>query len=140
MSVCCRNSRNATEYIDYVKAWRDQFGIDGVYSDGLPEYDWLTAYEEVRMLRELFPAGSLIFHDTMHRPVAEFRPFLHTYATATLMAEGVKSDAGIYWQWPKAARQSPSSPVRFLPVSQYLLELASGVWVLECGVLTSREA
>ena len=30
--------------------------------------------------------------------------------------------------------------VRFLPVSQYLLELASGVWVLECGVLTSREA
>ena len=39
-----------------------------------------------------------------------------------------------------AARQSPSSPVRFLPVSQYLLELASGVWVLECGVLTSREA
>ena len=33
-----------------------------------------------------------------------------------------------------------SSLVRFLPVSQYLLELASGVWVLECGVLTSREA
>ena len=125
MSVCCRNSRNATEYIDYVKAWRDQFGVDGVYSD----------YGEVRMLRELFPAGSLIFHDTMHRPVAEFRPFLHTYATATLMAEGVKSDAGIYWQWPKAARQSPSSPVRFLPVSQYLLELASGIRVLECGVL-----
>ena len=30
--------------------------------------------------------------------------------------------------------------VRFLPVSQYLLELASGVWVLECGMLTSREA
>ena len=34
----------------------------------------------------------------------------------------------------------PSSLVRFLPVSQYLLELASGVWVIECGVLTSREA
>ena len=34
----------------------------------------------------------------------------------------------------------PSSLVRFLPVSQYLLELASGVRVLECGVLTSREA
>ena len=38
------------------------------------------------------------------------------------------------------ARQSPSSLARFLPVSQYLLEPASGVWVLECGVLTSREA
>ena len=38
------------------------------------------------------------------------------------------------------ARQSPPSLVRFLPVSQYLLELASGVWVLECGVLTSRGA
>ena len=34
----------------------------------------------------------------------------------------------------------PSSLARFLPISQYLLELASGVWVLECGVLTSREA
>ena len=30
--------------------------------------------------------------------------------------------------------------VRFLPVSQYSLELASGVWLLECGVLSSREA
>ena len=38
----------------------------------------------------------------------------------------------------------PSKPsslkVRFLPVSQYLLELVSGAWALECGVLTSREA
>ena len=32
----------------------------------------------------------------------------------------------------------PSSLVRFLPVSQYLLELASDVWVLQCGVLSSR--
>ena len=35
------------------------------------------------------------------------------------------------------ARQSPSTPVRFFPISQYLLESASGVWALECGVLTS---
>ena len=34
----------------------------------------------------------------------------------------------------------PSSLVRFLPVFQYLLELTSGVWVLECGVLTSPRA
>ena len=38
------------------------------------------------------------------------------------------------------ARPNPSSFVRFLPVSRYLLELSSGVWVLECGVLTSRGA
>ena len=35
---------------------------------------------------------------------------------------------------------NPSSLVRFLPVSQYLLELASGLWVLECGVLSCRGA
>ena len=35
---------------------------------------------------------------------------------------------------------TPSSLARFLPVSQYLLEFASGVWVLECGVLTSLGA
>ena len=34
----------------------------------------------------------------------------------------------------------PSSLARFLPVSQYLLELASGVWVLEFGVLASPGA
>ena len=34
----------------------------------------------------------------------------------------------------------PSSLARFLPVSRYLLELASGVRVLECGVLTSPGA
>ena len=36
---------------------------------------------------------------------------------------------------------TPSSLVPLLPVSRYLLEPASGAWVLlECGVLTSREA
>ena len=39
------------------------------------------------------------------------------------------------------APKAPLLPhdVRFLPVSQYLLGLASGVWELECGVSTSRE-
>ena len=34
----------------------------------------------------------------------------------------------------------PLCLARFLPVSQYLLERAFGVWVLKCGVLTSFEA
>ena len=34
-----------------------------------------------------------------------------------------------------------SSLVRFLPVSQYLLKPASGIWIRsKCGVLTSHEA
>ena len=56
------------------------------------------------MLRQLFPAGSLIFHDTMHGYPAHFRPFLHAYGTATLMAEGVSSNGtGLAWQWPRYA-------------------------------------
>ena len=39
-----------------------------------------------------------------------------------------------------ASKTKPPSLARFLPVFQYLLTLASGVWVLEWSVLTSREA
>ena len=39
------------------------------------------------------------------------------------------------------ARSKPSFlKVRFLPISWYLLELSSGGWALECGVLTSPRA
>ena len=38
------------------------------------------------------------------------------------------------------ARQKPPSLVRFLPDFQYLLQPASGVWSLACGVLTSPRA
>ena len=39
-----------------------------------------------------------------------------------------------------AGPSKPSSLLRFLPNFQYLLEPASGVWLLGCGVLTCREA
>ena len=39
-----------------------------------------------------------------------------------------------------AGPSKPSSLVRFLPVSQHLLELAAGVCMLGCGVSTSRGA
>eukprot|EP01046_Picozoa_sp_COSAG06_P030052 COSAG06_NODE_2833_length_6205_cov_3.583361_4_plen_757_part_00 len=103
MSAFYHNTRNATEYITHVREWKDRFSIDGVYSDGLPEYDWICAYEEARMLRQIFPDGPLVFHDTMHRPIAEYRPFLHTWATSVLMGEGVESEQGIAWNWPQAA-------------------------------------
>ena len=38
------------------------------------------------------------------------------------------------------ARQRPLPSSDSSPVSQHLLEPAFGVWVLECGVFTSREA
>ena len=46
-------------------------------------------------------------------------------------AEGKLTDEG---------PSKPSSLLRFLPDLQYLLKPASGVWLLGCGVLTSREA
>ena len=103
MSAGWRNERNASEYIGHVTEWRDEYKIDGVYSDGLPEDDFLVAYEEVRMLRELFPSGPLIFHDTLDGYPSTFRPFLHSYATATLMAEGIENSDGLAWQWPRYA-------------------------------------
>ena len=103
MSAGWRNARNATEYIEGVKEWQTKYGIDGVYSDGLPQDDFLVAYEIVRMLRELFPSGPLVFHDTLDGYPSTFRPFLHSYATATLMAEGVVNTDGLGWQWPRYA-------------------------------------
>ena len=38
------------------------------------------------------------------------------------------------------ARPSPPSLLRLLCVSQYVLGRAPGVWLLECGVATSRGA
>ena len=104
MSAWFHVGRNATEYIGDVAAWKEQYGIDGIYSDGLPEDDFLVAYEEMRMLRELFPNGSLIIHDTIREegiPAAQYRPFLHAYADATLLGEGMISNDGENWQWPR---------------------------------------
>ena len=39
-----------------------------------------------------------------------------------------------------ARQKPPSLKVRFLPDFQNLLQPASGVWSLACGVFTSREA
>jgi hypothetical protein len=36
--------RNASAYVNKVVEWRDNHGMNGVYSDGLPEDEWLVAY------------------------------------------------------------------------------------------------
>ena len=62
----------------------------------------------------------------------------HRYL-ADLQARYGGIDALLLWpSYPVIGPSKTSSLVRFLPVSQYLLALASGLLVLGCGVLTSR--
>lgn len=108
MSMWFSYTRNATVYINHVQDWKTRFGIRGIYSDGLPICDWLSAYEEARMLRQLFPDGTLIFHDSQEgreesKAAALYRPFIHAYATSTLMGENTPSSDGVMWRWPRYA-------------------------------------
>lgn len=88
-------------YITEIKRLRDTYGLDGIYSDGIPsEHQWVTGYEESRMLRELFPDGVLIAHQTGipangGGPLsagAFSLPFVDTYWSATLKAETLSSE------------------------------------------------
>lgn len=97
-------SRDENVFIDGVQQFKDKYGVDGLYSDGLPSADWLLAYKEMRMLRELFPDGTLIVHDSFRqsgKPISMFMPFLYTYATSNYMAEGVETKEGENWQYPR---------------------------------------
>ena len=58
------------------------------------------------MLRQLFPDGTLIFHDSQEgreesKAAALYRPFIHAYATSTLMGENTPSSDGVRWRWPR---------------------------------------
>ena len=87
-------TRDPQEYIKNVKEWKDLYNIDGIYSDGLAT-EWLIAYEEMRMLRELFPDGILQIHDTgtwgnggSPNSASDFAsPFITAYSDATISAE-----------------------------------------------------
>ena len=87
-------SRDPDIYISNVKEWKDTYDIDGIYSDGLAT-EWLIAYEEMRMLRQLFPDGYLQIHDSGTwgnggPPISASdiaSPFITAYADATLTAE-----------------------------------------------------
>jgi hypothetical protein len=106
MSQWFHTSRNASEYVARVADWKEVYSIDGIYTDGLAEDDWTSAYEAMRLLRTTFgAAGTLIVHDTIQEvgaSPAEYRPFIHAYSTATLMGEG-ESSAGVGqdWSWPR---------------------------------------
>jgi hypothetical protein len=109
MSAYFYYSRDPEEYVGEVRRHRDLYGIEGVYSDGVPSQEWLVAYEEVRMLREIFPRGIIILHTTGQPgnggpPLALpdiFMPFIDTYATATYRGEWVPYSQGAGWPYPK---------------------------------------
>ena len=96
-------SRDAETFAGEAQRWRDVYGMDGIYSDGLAQDDWLSAYVLMRRLRgDVFPEGSLIIHDSFPQSgvaAAAFRPFIYGYATATYMAENAVVDAGAEWAW-----------------------------------------
>ena len=98
-------SRDAQTFADEVARWRDAYGMDGMYSDGLAQDDWLAAYEAMRRLRgDVFPASTLVIHDSFPQSgvaAAAFRPFIYAYATSTFMAENAQVDAGADWAWAR---------------------------------------
>jgi hypothetical protein len=109
MSAYFYYSRDPQEYIDNVRAFKERYGIEGVYSDGDPSPEWVVAYEEMRMLRELFPDGVIVLHTTGQPgnggpPLSEpdlFIPAIDTYATATYRGEWVLYEGGLGWQYPR---------------------------------------
>ena len=98
-------SRDAQEWARELRRLRDHYGIDGIYYDGIPSQEWIVAYEEMRLTRELFPDGPIILHNTgqcyngnppLGEPAIRI-PAIETYATATLAGELVY---GMGTDWP----------------------------------------
>lgn len=101
-------SRDAAEVAEEAKRMKDTYGIEGVYFDGIPSQEWIVAYEEMRMTREVFPEGIIILHNTGHPyngipPLGDPSikiPALETYANANYGGELVYGE-GKDWVYPK---------------------------------------
>lgn len=100
-------NRDAQEWTDEAKRWRDTYGMGAIYSDGLAQDDWLSAYEAMRRLRgDVFPGGDIVIHDSYPQsgvPAASFRPFIYAYATGTYMGENAEAASGPEWAWARYA-------------------------------------
>ena len=102
MSGWFYHSLDAKEFAGEVKRLRDTYGFEGVYYDGIP-LDWVVAYEEMRLTRELYPDGVLILHHTYPAPLYEGSielPAIASYADVTWMAELIYG-VGRDWPYPK---------------------------------------
>ena len=94
-----KNRYSPDRYIQEVQRLKDEYGIEGVYSDGTPaEGAWIVAYEESRMLREMFPDGVLFVHTSgvpanggLPLSSSDFcLPNVDTYYDFTVKGEGVR--------------------------------------------------
>ncbi|MCK4886336.1 MAG: hypothetical protein KAS96_03050 [Planctomycetes bacterium] len=89
--------RDVELFYTQVEALRNEFGIDGVYIDGLLAEDVenkiddkIASWEMIRRLRRLFgPNGSIICHGTNRGSKVAAVPNIDSYCTATLNGEGV---------------------------------------------------
>jgi hypothetical protein len=101
-SAWFHRTRDADVWIESARRMIEDEGFQGMYSDGLPAVEWLVGYEEMRMLRELLPDGLIRVHDSLPqsgRHVAEYAPYVYTYASTTYQAEHVETEAGPGWPW-----------------------------------------
>jgi len=80
------------EMLADVKKFRDEYGFDGWYLDGLPYLQsWLDAYKFIRILRERVGDGIIYTHCTLNPPVRMtelYCPFIDAYSDFLLRGEG----------------------------------------------------
>jgi len=96
-------SRDAAEFGAEVRRLRDRYGFEGVYFDGMPVLDWIVAYEEMRLTREIYPDGMIILHHTSPAPLSDASlelPAISTYADITYMGE-LMAGTGPEWVYPR---------------------------------------
>ncbi|MBQ4517349.1 MAG: hypothetical protein II997_02035 [Clostridia bacterium] len=111
---------DADAYIAEIKRLKEKWNIDGVYTDGQPN-EWIVAYEQTRMLRELFPDGTIMAHATDMAPAGSasiFFPGSTTYFTATLKAEGI-SGIGLDWTYPRTGIMTQYNGSNCIGVGKY---------------------
>ncbi len=98
-------SRDPDEWVGAVADWRDAYGMEIIYSDGMAQDDWLSAYLAMRMLRQdVFPDGDIIIHDSYPQsgvPAASYKPAIYSYATSTYMGENAIVPVGEDWAWAR---------------------------------------
>lgn len=87
--------RDSELYFSQIKKLKQDFGIDGIYLDGMLSEDHrsrlddkIKNWEMIRRLRQLFgPEGSIIYHATNRGSEVATVPNIDTYCTATLVGE-----------------------------------------------------
>ena len=92
-----RKFHNAEPFLEQIKKLKQQYGIDGVYIDGLSfdhnqnlDSNKILNWEIVRRIRSLFGSeGVIILHGTHGGLAVETAPNIDAYCSATLNGEGV---------------------------------------------------